>query len=311
MMKMKKQNCSETLAVERKMAPKGIYIRSLTEEDRNTVDNLDELSGNYVAQWLEGNTDYAWGLFADSKLIGYCSIGEAEDVSAVISSYPGYTCDSLILSDVFVLPEYRKQGLGLYMVEQVIKERNKENNLIFLKPFCDSLGYFYDKLGFRYIDGNEEMVWDHNAICSETVELCPFCSGENVYQNWDIKKNGYKARCQYCGRMIMLCDECLHADDNPYRNCDERECSNGRACKRGFIGSDEINQTVKQTTEKGENLCAVAGGDLSLLTKVKELIDQLIGENEPSDADLDYNDAAIQVYADLHNLKESMKNMGL
>lgn len=151
--------------------PKGIYIRSLTEEDRNAVDDLDELSGNYVAQWLEGNTDYAWGLFADSKLIGYCSIGEAEDVSAVISSYPGYTCDSLILSDVFVLPEYRKQGLGLYMVEQVIKERNKENNLIFLKPFCDSLGYFYDKLGFRYIDGNEEMVWDHDAICSEAGDF--------------------------------------------------------------------------------------------------------------------------------------------
>lgn len=216
----KEQNCSVTLAVEKKMESKGIFVRSLTEEDRNAVDNLDELSGNYVAQWLEGNTDYAWGLFADSKLIGYCSIGEAEDVSAVISSYPGYTCDSLILSDVFVLPEYRKQGLGLYMVGQVINERNKENNLIFLKPFCDSLGYFYDKLGFRYIDGNEEMVWDHNAICSEA-------------------------------------------------------------------------------------------GDLPILTKVKELIDQLIGENEPSDADLDYNDAAIQVYADLHNLKESMENMGL
>ena len=170
-MKMQKQNCNDTLAAERKMATKEIFIRRLTEEDRNAVDNLDDLSGNYVAQWLEGNTDYAWGLFADSKLIGYCSIGEAEDVSAVIENYPGYTCDSLILSDVFVLPEYRKQGLGLYMVEQVIDERNKENNLIFLKPFCDSLGYFYDKLGFRYIDGNEEMVWDHDAICSEAGDL--------------------------------------------------------------------------------------------------------------------------------------------
>ena len=219
-MKMQKQNCNDTLAAERKMATKEIFIRRLTEEDRNAVDNLDDLSGNYVAQWLEGNTDYAWGLFADSKLIGYCSIGEAEDVSAVIENYPGYTCDSLILSDVFVLPEYRKQGLGLYMVEQVINERNKENNLIFLKPICDSLGYFYDKLGFRYIDGNEEMVWGHNAICSEAT-------------------------------------------------------------------------------------------DLPILTKIKELIDQLIGENEPSDADLDYNDAAIEVYADLHNLKAAMENMGL
>ena len=54
-----------------------------------------------------------------------------------------------------------------------------------------------------------------------------------------------------------------------------------------------------------------ARGDAEALTVIKELIDQLIGEAEPSDEDLDFNDAAIQVYADLHNLKESLDAMGI
>ena len=51
--------------------------------------------------------------------------------------------------------------------------------------------------------------------------------------------------------------------------------------------------------------------DRENLIKIKELIDELIGENEPTDEELDYDDNAIQMYADLHNLKESMENYGL
>lgn len=50
--------------------------------------------------------------------------------------------------------------------------------------------------------------------------------------------------------------------------------------------------------------------DRENLIKIKELIDELIGENEPTDEELDYDDNAIQMYADLHNLKESMENYG-
>lgn len=50
--------------------------------------------------------------------------------------------------------------------------------------------------------------------------------------------------------------------------------------------------------------------DREKLLKIKELIDELIGDNEPTDEELDYDDDAIQMYADLHNLKESMENMG-
>ena len=51
--------------------------------------------------------------------------------------------------------------------------------------------------------------------------------------------------------------------------------------------------------------------DWKNLKKIKELIDELIGENEPTDEELDYDDDAIEVYAELHNLKEALENIGL
>lgn len=51
--------------------------------------------------------------------------------------------------------------------------------------------------------------------------------------------------------------------------------------------------------------------DWEKLRKIKKLIDELIGPNEPTDEELDYDDDAIQMYADLHNLKESMESMGI
>ena len=51
--------------------------------------------------------------------------------------------------------------------------------------------------------------------------------------------------------------------------------------------------------------------DWDNLTKIKELIDKLIGENEPTDEELDYDEDAIEVYVQLHNLKEALENIGL
>lgn len=51
--------------------------------------------------------------------------------------------------------------------------------------------------------------------------------------------------------------------------------------------------------------------DWDNLKKIKELIDELIGENEPTDEELDYDEDTIEVYAELHNLKEALENIGL
>lgn len=60
----------------------------------------------------------------------------------------------------------------------------------------------------------------------EVVEVCPECGAENIL-TWDIKKDGYVAYCPHCGSKMMLCDECLHADDA--KVCDWCAC---RGCYR-------------------------------------------------------------------------------
>lgn len=67
----------------------------------------------------------------------------------------------------------------------------------------------------------------------EAVEVCPHCDSENVYPMWDVKVNGYVAVCKHCGKQIMLCDECFHAEDNLNQNCDWCATKCGGKCFRG------------------------------------------------------------------------------
>lgn len=57
------------------------------------------------------------------------------------------------------------------------------------------------------------------------VELCQYCMRESISW-WDVEKDGYEITCQHCGRLILLCDTCLHSDDNVSQKCDwcEEEC---------------------------------------------------------------------------------------
>ena len=78
---------------------------------------------------------------------------------------------------------------------------------------------------------------------TECVETCPHCGCDNVFVNYDPVANGYKATCWNCGATIMLCDECLHADDNLGRKCDwSGRIENGKChgkCWRGETANRE------------------------------------------------------------------------
>lgn len=63
----------------------------------------------------------------------------------------------------------------------------------------------------------------------EAVEVCPHCMSENVYPMWDVEKSGFVAVCKHCGKEILLCDECIHMNDN----CDWCETECGGKCHRG------------------------------------------------------------------------------
>ena len=134
-----------------------LTIRPLTEDDSSAVDELDELSGNYVVQWLDAN-NYAWGAFLENKLIGYCTTGYGD----AIEEHPEHGCDSILLSDVFILPEYRRNGYATIMIKEALNLRHQSdgtpNETVFLTVLHDDLAALYQPLGFTFIDTNGNMI---------------------------------------------------------------------------------------------------------------------------------------------------------
>lgn len=51
------------------------------------------------------------------------------------------------------------------------------------------------------------------------VEWCPHCDRE-IELKVDAIEQNYQIFCPYCGKQIMLCDTCMHAEDNLNQKCD-------------------------------------------------------------------------------------------
>ena len=123
-------------------------IRSLTEDDVKEVSFLDDLSDNGVASMVDCE-DYAWGIFVNNVLVGYCTIGGAD-----VGDYEEeaeWAYDSLLLSDVFIHPEHRGKGFAKLLVNEALKQANPDNESVFLKVLDDRLAYLYESLGFKYL----------------------------------------------------------------------------------------------------------------------------------------------------------------
>lgn len=56
------------------------------------------------------------------------------------------------------------------------------------------------------------------------TELCPHCENE-IEMRWNTDILGFKAFCPVCGKRLMLCDECRHAETSNHCDYDsERDC---------------------------------------------------------------------------------------
>ena len=58
-----------------------------------------------------------------------------------------------------------------------------------------------------------------NNIENYIVECCPHCGAENEIR-WDVKTEGYEAFCLHCGQPMLICSECMTAEDNELQKCD-------------------------------------------------------------------------------------------
>lgn len=128
-----------------------ITIRSLNEGDYAEVEALDELSGNGVADMVDCE-EYAWGVFVEEELVGYCTIGGADEPAMGYDEYPQWTNESLLLSDVFIKEEYRGHGLALRLINEALEKGNPENESVFITLLDDNLCSLYKRVGFRFIE---------------------------------------------------------------------------------------------------------------------------------------------------------------
>lgn len=129
-----------------------ITFRALKPSDEPEVEKLDMLSGSPITNVLYDNIDFAWGLFLNSKLIGYCTTGYADGQCDAIENHTLHTSDSILLSDVFILPSYNNWKKD--MIKRAIEARwsmDNAKNTVFLVALTDDLIDYYARLGFKLI----------------------------------------------------------------------------------------------------------------------------------------------------------------
>lgn len=142
-----------------------LTVRLLNEKDLKKVRQMDDMSGNYVQEWLDENEDFAWGIFLKDKLIGYCTTGCADCDKETFGDYDGFSDDAIILSNVYVRRVFRGRGIATKMINEVLDKRNpNDEECVFLTVLYDDLYRFYSKLGFKWLDESESyaMVKDRN-----------------------------------------------------------------------------------------------------------------------------------------------------
>ena len=136
-----------------------LIVKSLRKINMAEVIRLDQLSGFSVWQWVSSTDAYndeSWGIYLANQLIGYCTIGYADDQCPVITDHELWSEDSYQLSDVFIAPAYRNNGYGSKLVRDAIKGRYLSEGVrpVFLQPITKQVMQFYQTIGFLSITNN-------------------------------------------------------------------------------------------------------------------------------------------------------------
>ncbi len=142
----------------------GHYIRHLEKSDLDKVYELEQTSDSYyyVSDFIKEEYSIVYGLFLDDKLIGFCTLGGAEELDTI---EPDFDYDSLLLSDVYIAPEYRHKHFGSQMITELLKAADVPVYCVILS---DDLAPFYEQLGFTYM---KDGVLKRNVETIKTMTL--------------------------------------------------------------------------------------------------------------------------------------------
>ena len=114
---------------------KKIYLEAFDDGDKSFTEMLFDTCFEYCEYCLSGDKVTAMLFALPCKLIG-----EKENK------------DVLYLYSVATLKEYRGQGIMTALIEKIKKQSN--NTLLLLRPVNNSVTGFYEKLGFKNVDVN-------------------------------------------------------------------------------------------------------------------------------------------------------------
>lgn len=126
------------------MKKKIITTRALAMKDAEQIKEIDSNGEFEIFEFIEdmleeGEQDYAYGIFLGDFLVGYCTIGGADDIECA-------ECDDELLGDVYIREDYRGQGYGKQLVEYALSQHSKHN--IYADILYDELESFYEQFGF-------------------------------------------------------------------------------------------------------------------------------------------------------------------
>lgn len=120
-------------------------------------------------------------------------------------------------------------------------------------------------------------------------EYCPHCDCENEFLEWDGK---FVKWCQECGRLLMLCDACMH--ENESGDCDSSICDwvDGGHCFRYWEEKEDISPKLYTFSEH----------DLSVTGEQHHLIElaELLREADGTLGDLRYQ---IEYHFDIDGIR--------
>ncbi len=131
-------------------------------------------------------------------------------------------------------------------------------------------------------------------IDHKVAEVCPYCDGENIYEENTIESGNYIATCKHCKKEIFLCDECLHADDNTAQDCDWREENGCSVCKRGKIDNNKKVWLVLSESVYECNGSRTTVDVFSTYEKAKERFDAMVKEEKENDDLMNCDDTVVE-----------------
>lgn len=103
------------------------------------IEDMLEEQDEYRANGEDYSQDYAYGIFVNDELVGYCTIGGADEIECAGG-------EDELLGDVYIRETHRGKGYGRKLVEFALADHPKYN--IFADILYDELEAFYANFGF-------------------------------------------------------------------------------------------------------------------------------------------------------------------